>query len=386
MREKIGILYLANALDAPSHLWMRRMLDWLGDQVTVLAYRGNLPGDQIKKYKSICLAGPKQFWWRALRKVGFAQRLCPTADRKLASAVADSSVTVVLVHYLTVATRFAYVWAGTTKPIFVHCHGYDVTWDLRSSSIGNLGEPSHSKDYIERVRSLSSNVRFIANSNATKRKLLKVGISEERIVTKYLGVDADVGFTKRPMKAKGVHILFLGRLLDCKGPDLVLQAFERACEMGLDGTLTLAGDGPLRLTCELLKVRSHYQDRITLVGAVDAATGAALRDKADIFTTHNCLGPISQQEEAFGVSILEAMACGLPVVTGRSGGLCEIVEDGSHGILFDPGDMESHAKALLRLACNPELRQQMGEAGWRHVRANFSIEQERKHLLSILGS
>ncbi|MCH8923254.1 MAG: glycosyltransferase, partial [Planctomycetes bacterium] len=71
-------------------------------------------------------------------------------------------------------------------------------------------------------------------------------------------------------------------------------------------------------------------------------TGERLRAEADIFTAHNCTGPITRQEEAFGVSIVEAMAAGLPVVSGRSGSLPEIVEDRVDGILVEPGDREAH--------------------------------------------
>ncbi|MCX6376314.1 MAG: glycosyltransferase family 4 protein, partial [Armatimonadetes bacterium] len=190
---------------------------------------------------------------------------------------------------------------------------------------------------------------------------------------------------RREPRTQPINILYLGRLIDLKGPDLVIRAFEIACSRGMDAQLVIAGDGPLRTMCELLRARSRFRERITLLGAVDAQTGERLRTEADIFTAHNCFGPLTLHEEAFGVSFVEAMAAGLPVVSGRSGSLPELIADGRDGLLVEPGDVEAHAGAFLRLASDPGLRQSMGEAGWRKAKHRFSCERERAQLRAILG-
>ncbi len=141
----------------------------------------------------------------------------------------------------------------------------------------------------------------------------------------------------------------------------------------------------MRARCEALRQASVYAERITFLGAVDADKGSELRASADIFTAHNCLGPLSRQEEAFGVTVLEAMAEAIPVVSCRSGGLLETVVHEETGLLVTPGDVEAHAAALLRLANDPVLRWRMGEAAWQRVHNCFSIEKERTQLLDILG-
>ena len=118
---------------------------------------------------------------------------------------------------------------------------------------------------------------------------------------------------------------------------------------------------------------------------VEADRGEQLRQEADLFTAHNQLGPASGQEEAFGVSIIEAMAAGLPVVSGRSGSLEEVIGDEA-GILVEPGDVAAHGRALVRLASSPQLRQTMGAAGWRRCRERFTIERESTQLRQILLS
>jgi glycosyltransferase involved in cell wall biosynthesis len=244
---------------------------------------------------------------------------------------------------------------------------------------------THPEGYVEQVKNLPENVRFIANSQETKRRLLAIGIDDHRIQVKYLGVEMPPEPPSELRASKTPRFLYLGRLVDCKGPDLVIRAFEQACDDGMDGTLTLAGDGPLRLTCELMRARSPHADRITIAGAVDRQMGERLRNEADIFCAHNCLGPISLQEEAFGVSFIEAMASGLPVVSARSGSLPEVVEDGKQGILVEPGDVRGQATAFIRLANDPLLRSRMGREGWERARRLFSVRQEIDRLREILS-
>jgi glycosyltransferase involved in cell wall biosynthesis len=209
-------------------------------------------------------------------------------------------------------------------------------------------------------------------------------VPPSRIVVKYLGVTTPAAPPLRAEQHEDLEILYLGRLIDCKRPDLVIKAFELACDKGLKGNLTIAGDGPLRDSCESLRVRSRYSERIQMLGAVDEQTAERLREKADVFTLHNMRGPMTRQEEALGVAAIEAMSSALPVVSARSGGISEVVVDGETGILVRPGDVDAHAEGFLKLASDPALRRRLGVAGWRRARTVFSLEKERSYLLRLL--
>ena len=382
----MGVLFVMPDWHRASELWMERMIEALEPHLvsvvargtTETSWRGQIPAIDLREY-------PPALWRRVGRRLLLPLRMIPrrTEAEVLREAVEDPAVTRILVHYLEFALRYREVWAHTSKKLFVHCHGYDVTWDLRAHETPD--QPAHAPDYVSRVRELSAKAILIANSAVTADKLKSVGISGERIVIKPLGVPVSERSPTKPERDHGLNILYLGRLVDFKGPDLVIRAFELACEKGFDGTLAIAGDGPLRATVELMRRESRFADRIKILGAVDAETGERLRDAADVFTAHNRTGPLSRQEEAYGVSIVEAMAAALPVVTGRSGGVEETVVDGETGILVSPGDVEAHAEAFLQLARDQQLRRRMGEAGWRRAKALFSCEIERKCLLDIMG-
>jgi glycosyltransferase involved in cell wall biosynthesis len=242
----------------------------------------------------------------------------------------------------------------------------------------------HRADYRRRVAELPRNVQFIANSRATQRRLLEIGIDAARTHVHYQGVPVPANPPVRTAASETVTVLYLGRLVDFKGPQLTLMAFDSAVKQGLRGKLIMAGDGPERTGCEKILQTCFAAERIEMLGAVDEATGERLRREADLFTAHNCCGATSGQEEAYGVSIAEAMADALPVVTGRNGSLPELVDDGVQGILFEPGDVEAHAAALLRLARDPAQRLGMGQRGWERARERFTNEQASASLRKIL--
>lgn len=381
----MGVLFLTPNWNAVSERWIARQIEVLADAIIAIGacepaeprWRGRIPALDLA-------AAPLRLWRRVAHRAGLPLSHGPQpAHRALAAAVARDDVSVVLVHYIDFALRFEKVWERVTKPVFVHPHGYDTEWDYRRKD--SLDQPFFKSDYPARVRRLADHVRFLANSELVRRRLLAIGVPRERIVLQYFPIPAPARPPFRPPRTRALEFLFLGRLVDCKGPDVVLRAFERACDRGLDARLILAGDGHLRTTCELLKRRSRWSGRMYLPGAVDGPAADRLRAAADVFTLHNCPGPLTRQEESFGVAVVEALAAGLPVVTGRSGGVCETVVHGETGLLVEPNDIEGHADALLTLARDPDLRHRMGLAGWRHVRAQFCYARRAAELRAVLG-
>lgn len=364
-----------------SEVWMTRMVQALGQDISHIACENPPESNADLPWKFVPLKQNSSILFRTLREMGALS--CGIEQTALEKAALDPRVKQILVNYLPFALKYEGVWQKAKKPLFIHCHGYDITWDLQRRS---LWRPRvHPSDYKARVLRLSSIGVFIVNSEHSRRKLLDLGILKSRIVIRPFGVPSNEVFHSRKGVRKAVKILFIGRLVDFKGPDLLIKAFELATEMGMSAELILGGNGAMRPMCESMRQRSQYKDRIKLLGAVSPEEADVLRREADIFSAHSCKGRITNQEEALGVAFLEAMAAGLPVVTGRSGGIPEYIENQKTGILFEPGDIQSHADALRTLASDPALREAIGSAAWRHVRANFSLEMEKKSLRKILG-
>ena len=132
----------------------------------------------------------------------------------------------------------------------------------------------------------------------------------------------------------------------------LVRAFAMALQ-GRNATLILVGDGPDQPVARKTAEELGIEDKVRFLGVRDALP--QLLSPANVYCS-------TSSEESFGLSALEAMACGTPVVSTRVGGVPEVVEDGKTGFLTDLGDMESFASALGRLLFDDELSRTMGVA------------------------
>jgi glycosyltransferase involved in cell wall biosynthesis len=320
------------------------------------------------------ITGPLRWMLRGgLRRLGLAPRVLRRQPaRALGRLLDEVRSDAVLCQYATTAVAVEDALTGTSARVFVHLHGFDT--------VEAMCPEGHRAAMVD----LSRRALVICNSEVTRRRMLEWGIRESRTVVKYPGVEVPDGPPDRRPVRESV-ILQLGRLIEVKGPDRTIKAFDLACGQGLKGRLVVAGDGRLRSRCEELRARSPHRDRIRLVGEVSWKTADRLRADAHIYTQHNTRDPSTGQIEAFGVTVIEAMAAGLPVVATRSGGVTESVVHDETGILVEPEDVEAQAESLLRLEQDPERRQSMGRAGLERVRESFSVEVEEARLLEILS-
>ncbi len=317
---------------------------------------------------------------RAMR----AARLTGKTSEKLRSdwmlqTISQSNASVVFVHFLDYATQFNDVWRRLSIPVVVHCHGYDVHWDVRHMVKKRI---VHSACYTDRVRSLAENVWFIANSSFTKRQLQDLDINPNKIFLKRFGVPV----SEKPRslsEQERPQVLFLGRLVDFKGPLETTRAFSQIASNHPGTSLDIAGDGGLAAELDDLIRELKVDSRINRHGTVSPDRGTELRRRAAIFTAHNQKGAITGQEEAFGVSLLEAMGEGIPVVTGRSGGIPDFIKHRENGLLFEPGDIDAHAGMLDDLLSSKHGRESLGLAAWETVRDNYQSHHELADMNSI---
>ncbi len=324
----------------------------------------------------------RRIWIRAIDKILNRSSEKRETTRALLTQCRLLGVDKVLFNFATMPLEMGEFTKRCNAEIFVHCHGFDVAFDGRVDTWPH--HRIHDDRYKANLLELSKRATFISNSNFTTANLVSIGIPASKIQQKYFGVACSDKFTPHE-ETKRLVILQLGRLVDLKGPDMTIRAFEHARTKGLDAELILAGDGPLMVTCELLKRRSAYADDIKIMGPVGRAKAAELISCADIFTTHLNKGLLTNREEAFGVVFIEAMAAGLPIVAGKSGAINETVVDGKTGLLFEPGDLDSQAAAFIRLGNDMNMRNWMGKNAWRLARERFSIDMEKNELWRILN-
>jgi glycosyltransferase involved in cell wall biosynthesis len=220
---------------------------------------------------------------------------------------------------------------------------------------------------------------FVAISSAVEEELVAAGVPPSRIRRIPNGVDVErfsqVARAARhalrlrlDLPPEGRIVVYTGRLVAYKGLPLLLHAFRGLAQVRDDLHLVLVGPGGLDVdNCEAgLRAfvdAAGLASRVRFTGAV-AAVEPWLQ-AADVFV-------LPSEQEAFGASLLEAMACGLPVVATRAGGLRDLVRDGENGLVIAAGDEAGLGRALARLLDDAALRAALGAAGRRAALAHFA--------------
>lgn len=196
---------------------------------------------------------------------------------------------------------------------------------------------------------------FLCISDAQRRELVDAGMPAGKLVVRHNVVPEPAQRRAGP----GEHVLFLGRLTAEKGVRLLMAAWdELAASGGIGLPLVLAGAGPLEA-----EVRAWAEGRadVRCSGLLDAGACAALTARAAAVAVP------STWLEAFGLVVVEAMAAGVPVVAAGHGAPAELVDDGVTGLLHEPGDAGSLARALRAAVADPARNAAMGKAGrWRY--------------------
>ncbi len=222
--------------------------------------------------------------------------------------------------------------------------------------------------------------RFIVHTERSRRTLLMEGAPEERIVQLDPGVDTEQFKPGEPNReAFGFEddefvILFVGWLLPRKGIDfLVLALRELLDDASLRDTrfrLAIAGSGPGQDRVEALIRRAGVEERCSFIGPLAYDRMPELFRAADVFALPSIA--TSEWQEQFGMSLIEAMACGIPVVSTYSGAIPEIVGDA--GVLCQPNDFLSLYEAIGDLAGDGAKRQALSDAGRQRALDRFTLD------------
>jgi len=211
--------------------------------------------------------------------------------------------------------------------------------------------------------------RFVALSGFSRRKFIESGIPAEKIALKPNFVYADPGCRAR----SGQYALFIGRLSPERRVITLLEAWHR---LQVRIPLHIVGGGPQRAALEAQARQREVCDARFL--------GQLPRDKAmAILKGAWCLVFTSEWYENFPVTIVEAFACGVPVICSRLGAMEELVADGRTGLHFNPGDPEDLARKVEWAWTHPEEMAAMGRAARTEYEAKYTADRNYQMLMEI---
>jgi glycosyltransferase involved in cell wall biosynthesis len=220
---------------------------------------------------------------------------------------------------------------------------------------------------------------ILLTANERTRKALPRSATSRVIQLVENGVDLSLfsGGKQTPSTDGRCRFVFMGRLVDWKRVDLLLEAC--ALLRGQRFTLEILGDGPLRAALEAQAKALALSERITFHGLLPQERCSALLTESDALV-------LPSLRECGGAVVLEAMACGLPVIATNWGGPADYL-DANTGILVDPANhtdfVSGLATAMRRLIESPALRSKLGAAGRRRVEQEFDWERKIDRILEI---
>lgn len=217
---------------------------------------------------------------------------------------------------------------------------------------------------------------LVCDAKSIEDALLALGMPKQNLHYIPNGVDTDF-FAPALQQVTAPEILCVGRMVEEKDHATLLKAFTIVQKRLPAARLHLVGDGPLLQQMQERVAVQNMTSSVILHGS-----SAQVREHmraAQLFV-------LSSVSEGTPNALLEAMACGLPVVATRVGGIPDLVQDAVHGVLIQPRDYNALAAAMLRILENPEDAMRMGRAGREHVIQTRSLCAAARQYESVYTS
>lgn len=289
------------------------------------------------------------------------------------------------------------------SPLVSVMHG---TWkgERRALSVGMSLMQSHTdlatlltSRFLEKYERLAmvKSQAVVAVSQYCASELLRYGLAECELERKLHvipnGVDTSIfrplddSHAKQTLRAKyriapdDKMVLFVGRLVARKGVGILLKALAIAgsSDEGLKLKLVIVGTGPLEYSLRAVAGKLKVGGRVSFAQALDLKQLVQHYNAADLFI-------LPSFYEGFGIVMLEAMACGLPVVASNVSAIPEVIVEGKTGRLVDPGDPAKLSQVIIDLLSRPALRAEMGRTARALVASRYDWRTIAKKTEAVL--
>ena len=272
---------------------------------------------------------------------------------------------------------------GPVTRIVASTHGHEVGWSMVPGARQLLRLVGESTDAVTYV------------SEYTRRRFASAFGPSARLVRQPGGVDTE-RFRPDPARRTAMRerygvadadvIVCLSRLVPRKGQDTLIRAMPEILRRDPDAVLMLVGGGPYRQTLERLARRLGVAERVRFTGRVPAEEIVDHHRMADVFAMPCRTRGGGLDVEGLGIVFLEASACGVPVVAGRSGGAPETVDEGRTGRVVDGTDVDEVAGSVADLLLDRPRASAMGARGRRWVLEHWRWADLARGMAEVLSA
>jgi colanic acid/amylovoran biosynthesis glycosyltransferase len=374
----------------------------LGHQVDVYAWEGRMHAGQdvhpdvelyglqtrTRYYSTAHRSRTDQFLWAARTAAMMLQVNPVLAVRALGHSTVSRSL-----HPL----RLAQVFHGRLAYDVAHCHfGVNGPVGVAMKRLGvaeRLAVTFHgyelSKNFTPQIaagfRRLSVDADVLLPvCHLWSARLAAIGVPPEKIVVHPMGVDCRRFEYRRRSPGSALRLLTVARLVEKKGVEYGIRAVARLRGQEPDAriSLTIIGDGPLRRQLERLVGELGLDDCVQLLGWLNQTDVLERLYGSDVFILPSVTA-VDGDQEGIPVSLMEAMATGMPVVSTWHSAIPELIEDGATGFLVPERDEEALAGALRRFLQSPDLGPHMGAAAHKYIVEYHNIARLNDRLVRV---
>lgn len=225
---------------------------------------------------------------------------------------------------------------------------------------------------------------FLPISERWKQRLVDLGCPKEKIIVHRMGIDCSkFSFNSLSLhEDERVRILSIARLVEKKGIEYGIRAIAELSKTCPDIEYNIVGDGPLREELQQLIQQLNISRSVNLLGWKQQSEVIQMLYDANILLAPSVTSKQGDQE-GIPVTLMEAMAMGIPIVSTCHSGIPELVEDNKSGFLVPERDVTALAKKLSYLVEHPEGWSSMGKAGRNFIEEYYNIHKLNKKLVEV---
>nr|WP_319374968.1 glycosyltransferase family 4 protein [uncultured Methanobacterium sp.] len=230
---------------------------------------------------------------------------------------------------------------------------------------------------------VNNSSKTITNSNATRKFCLEAGLDSEKIEVIPFGVDTDFFRPLDVYKDENIfQILSVGYLIERKGFEYLIRAMPHVLTEHENARLKIVGSGPLESKLKSLIYELDLGDQVEIVKNVSDEKLLMMYNSADLFVLPSIVDS-QGNTEGLGVVLLEAMACGVPVIGSDVGGISDIIENKENGLLVEEKLIGNLSKSISLLIIDNELRNNLTINGQIMIKTKFSWKKISNQYVNV---
>lgn len=221
---------------------------------------------------------------------------------------------------------------------------------------------------------VNNSSKTITNSNATRKFCLEAGLDPDKIDVIPFGVDTDFFRPIDVDKDENIfQILSVGYLIERKGFEYLIRAMPHVLKKHGNARLKILGSGPLESKLKMFIKQLDLEEELKIIKNVSDEELLITYNSADLFVLPSIVDS-QGNTEGLGVVLLEAMACGIPVIGSDVGGIPDIIKDGVTGLLVAEKNVFEISSSINKIILDDDQREQIRKKGLLRVKEQFNWE------------